>query len=247
MKRGDMMQQTDIESIKGVAKSLFMAVDIKPILNMPIICQHPFTTSTIIFKHDNNNITQLDLTKDTDYQKFKAETFDIINSCTNISDFLMLIQKSYYLTFLKYSEPYLSLDDFSSMLAECWTLEEFPNRDVNVTLRTLISWFKKSNKEKIMTKEEYTNYEKLIDKADSRIGLTVYRGISHDGKVNGLSWTTDINKAKWFANRFSNANSRLCTMTIYDKSAILAYFNGRNENEVIINTTKCKNWTIEKL
>jgi hypothetical protein len=47
-----------------------------------------------------------------------------------------------------------------------------------------------------------------------------------------LSWTLDKNQAKWFANRFEKDGVVLEKRI--SKKNIVAYFNGRNEEEVIV-------------
>ena len=76
-------------------------------------------------------------------------------------------------------------------------------------------------------------------------GITVYRGVNQGGKPSGLSWTTDKEKAEWFANRWSNfgvKDGEVYVMLITDPSCVLAYFSDRNESEVIIDTIKIKDW-----
>ena len=64
--------------------------------------------------------------------------------------------------------------------------------------------------------------------------VTVYRGVtSFNAKnVKALSWTLDRSVAEWFATRFDEDG------TVYqariDKPHIYAYFDGRNESEVIV-------------
>ena len=66
--------------------------------------------------------------------------------------------------------------------------------------------------------------------ADSGIFLSIIYHIPRQGKA--LSWTLDRSVAEWFSTRFSEDG------TVYqaqiDKSHIYAYFDGRNESEVIV-------------
>ena len=57
-------------------------------------------------------------------------------------------------------------------------------------------------------------------------------------KLKVLSWTTDPEVAKWFANRYQQ-HGQVYTATI-SKKHILAYFGGRNEAEVIVDPSKLK-------
>lgn len=57
--------------------------------------------------------------------------------------------------------------------------------------------------------------------------ITVYRG----GVKQGFSWTTSLETAKWFAGRFDGTGD-IWTATVA-KSDIVAYYDGRNEREII--------------
>ena len=57
--------------------------------------------------------------------------------------------------------------------------------------------------------------------------FTIYRG----GPVMGFSWTLDLEKAKWFANRW-DANGELWTATVV-KDNVIGYYDGRGETEVV--------------
>ena len=79
-----------------------------------------------------------------------------------------------------------------------------------------------------MDEEEYAVYQSLEDP------VTVYRGVtSYNAKnIKALSWTLDRDTAEWFAHRFGEEG------TVYEaqisKEHILAFFNGRNESEVVV-------------
>ena len=158
----------------------------------------------------------------------------------------ILLNKAYYMTFLKYAKPFLSMEDFCEMLKDCWVLQEYPNRDNNVTKKELISWFREVDKEIFMDRNELLAYSRL-----KRMGmgneLYLYRGVSFGGKPDGLSWTTDLKTARWFANRwksFDGANPKVYRIKITNSNVILAYLDNRNEAEVILDTSVAKGWEI---
>src|SRR5512132_1526866 len=64
--------------------------------------------------------------------------------------------------------------------------------------------------------------------------VPVFRGYSHDDGELGLSWTTDRERAEWFARRFAALTGppRLAVGTI-PKSKVIAYLLERQESEVI--------------
>lgn len=81
-----------------------------------------------------------------------------------------------------------------------------------------------SSRSLMMTAEEREFLNELPDE------ITIYRGA---GKENhkGYSWTVDKETAKWFATRLRNVGE-LLTGRI-QKSNIIAYISGRNEDEII--------------
>lgn len=86
---------------------------------------------------------------------------------------------------------------------------------------------------------------KLGDDVEKKYPITVYRGICGDGDVyrpRGLSWTTDLEQAKWFATfpqerykkKFNNIH---VYKTQVSKKKTYFYTNGREESEVVCNIT----------
>ena len=85
----------------------------------------------------------------------------------------------------------------------------------------------------------------LGDNFDKEYPLTVYRGICGGGNAyrpRGLSWTTDLEQAKWFATfpqqrygkKFNNIH---VYKTQVSREKIYFCTNGREENEVVCNIT----------
>lgn len=172
---------------------------------------------------------------------FKNHIFNLIKEAKEISDILMLVNSAWYMSFLKFTSWCLTEEDLGKVLGMTWIMQEFPNRDKIVTRREIIKWFREASKKTLMDPEEYQKYEEL------RKGktLTVYRGVGYDGKPSGLSWTLSLEKAIWFANRFNPDNAKVYKMDIdltKHKNNILAYFDGRNEQEVIVDVYKCNDW-----
>lgn len=92
--------------------------------------------------------------------------------------------------------------------------------------------------ELLMEKDEFEEYKKLPNE------LTVFRGCNLvEAEIGdwGISWTTERKVAEFFAFRFENHDGRVYGIDI-DKRDILAFFNDRNEFEVIINPYDC--WSV---
>ena len=191
-----------------------------------------------------NNL--IDITIPEGAEVYKQYIFNLIDKANDLGDIVMLLNKPWYMTFIKYTEAYMSPSDLGRILADCWIMQEYPNRDSNARLSEIISWFKKADKETLMDAEEYEKYQeiKLGIPWLPGINLTVYRGVSYNGKPDGLSWTTSYEKALWFASRFKGKNAKVYKMNITNPDAILAYFSGRNEEEVVIDTSLCNNWEV---
>lgn len=71
--------------------------------------------------------------------------------------------------------------------------------------------------------------------------VTVYRGYDRTNKL-GWSWTTDRDKAAWFARRFATVRGsrpRIATATV-PRANVLAYFRGRGESEVFVDPRDVK-------
>ena len=58
--------------------------------------------------------------------------------------------------------------------------------------------------------------------------FTIYRG----GHIQGFSWTTDIELAKWFANRWGKKEP-VWKATV-SNGDVIGFYNGRKESEVIV-------------
>ena len=71
--------------------------------------------------------------------------------------------------------------------------------------------------------------------------LTVYRGCDRKDNQRNWSWTLSREKADWFANRFRCLRrKRFVAMGECCKSDALAYFSGRDEEEILVNPRKVK-------
>lgn len=168
------------------------------------------------------------LNKEEDLATWREMVGKQIDSAENTAQVFFLLNKPYYLTFLKFTAPVLSQEDLGQLLAHAWILEECPNQDRNVSKRELLALFRSVPPELLMDEEEHTVYRSLDDP------VTVYRGVtSYNAKnIKALSWTLDRETAEWFAHRFGEEG------TVYEaqipKKYILAFFNGRNESEVVV-------------
>lgn len=227
------MKKTNLERVKKIAKLL---------VDLPIECdnkfgiiQHPFISNRFVPKilepeDVGKVIPYYDVYNEEDLNKVRSMLKKVIDTTKDYQHFVIIVNKPYLLTFFKYTKDFLSNEDYSKFLSTAWTYTEYPNNDANVSTRELIYYFKKADKNILMSKDELEAYNKLDDL------IAVYRGVKPGAKVRALSWTTDKKVASWFADRYEK-NGKVYKAVI-DKKDVLAYFLNRNEYEVVINHSK---------
>lgn len=220
-----MLEQTDLNGIRNMAIAL-LYLDIKTDTTFSFICYHPFLNSPYGINQSKKMVNYTDDIAALSYWRTVKEK-EINNS--NLIQIYNMIDNRYKLTFIKYTKEFLSLEDFSVLLADAWVSEENPNMDINCPLREVVKWFKQADKNHLMNSSDYKVYTTLPLEFD------VYRGVANGRNPNGISWTRDYNLASWFAHRFDTEEKvGYIQKATVKKEDVLAYFNGRNENEIIV-------------
>ena len=221
-----MAKTTDLDRVKEIA------VDF---LNMPIqktdidfVVSHPFTNS--IAGYDGKNM--LNLSDSNDLQAWRDKYTELILDADNIQRILFMMNKAYYLAFLKHIRPFTARTEFDTLLSLVWNNIEQISMDCNVDARALVQWWKTADKKLIMSEKEYNDYLKLPN------SVTLYRGVTDYNKdaVHALSWTYDKEQAFWFAKRYDTFKKNQCyiwSITV-SKERVLAVFD--YEHEVLVNT-----------
>ena len=223
-----MREQTNLNGVKAVAKSLLM-IDLHMTDYSPVIVQHPFTSSGMVACPSEDGLRLMDITKsDKDLRAWQEYMKGLIDNAKSPYHSYMMINKPYALAFLNLAENHLSQKDFSEILSDAWIRSENPNMDKNFVKRNLIDMFKKADKSILMDGEEKEKFDSFDDT------ITIYRGVtSYNAKnIKALSWTTDYQTAEWFAHRFGEDG--IVYQAQIGKEHILAFFSGRNESEVIV-------------
>tara|TARA_R100000734_G_C3313432_1_gene104735 strand:+ start:1207 stop:1641 length:435 start_codon:yes stop_codon:yes gene_type:complete len=73
--------------------------------------------------------------------------------------------------------------------------------------------------------------------------IEIYRGIASEEELDfdkfghGIHWTKSFKTAEWFAERFESKNKCILTGKVL-KENVIAYFNEKNEDELLINPNK---------
>lgn len=64
--------------------------------------------------------------------------------------------------------------------------------------------------------------------------IIVYRGFKDEGGEESFSWTLNLEKAIWFAERFGKDDDSSVAKAIINKKDVIGYINSRNEEEILI-------------
>lgn len=226
-----MLNETDLDKVKEIAKSLLytdLIIDEK----IDIFCHHPFFQTTSIYNPKTDEV--FDLTNEKGLSKARKMMSNMIDSADHFFEIQMITQKPYLPALFKYTEEYLGQQDYAEALSYLWTSVEFPNHDANVSIEEFLKYFSKANPKLLMGDDNFEQYNNLPNK------ITVYRGTCLQSTTKALSWTTDIEKARWFGNRFGN-NGKVYQANI-DKKDVFAYFNiDRGESEIVLNYKNLQN------
>ena len=113
---------------------------------------------------------------------------------------------------------------------EVWISVENINGNINVSQMEILKMLRKCNPKYLMGQDNFKVYENLPDT------FTVYRGLQENAQEDGLSWTLSKDVAEWFASRFEN-DGEIIERKIY-KSEVIAYFNDRDEEEIVLDIKK---------
>lgn len=227
------MNETNLKKIKTTAKML-LYLDPKPHPAMPIIITHPFFQSQIFPYKEKGEDVFLDLSQNDNLDKARKLISKDIDSVSDISSILNIMNPPYYPAFLKYTYPDMSTPDMSKTLREVWLLTEFPNHDPNLSKTEFLNLFAAADKMVLMDKEDFSFFEQLPNT------IKVYRGTKYED-YKALSWTLNKEKAIWFSKRFvkDGAKSNVFEAKI-EKKDCFAYFDSRNEEEIVLNYKKLK-------
>lgn len=173
-----MWKETDLPKVKMIAHVL-LDMPIAPTSFSPAIVSHPFTsTGVTATQNEDGNITVVDLLNNKeDYAKWKEMVGKQIDSAENACQVFFLLNKPYYLTFLKFTAPVLSQEDLGQLLAHAWILEECPNQDRNVSKRELLTLeghLVEVTKDVYLTYYRVERHTKTLDEKDVRNGKVSY-------------------------------------------------------------------------
>jgi len=232
------MKSTNHEKIKEMAKTM-LYLDIKD-SDVEGFIIHPYFQTTIFPTFNGETMQTHDLRNPSDLELARQMVLNNLNSGDDFWRCFAIINKPYRSALFKFCKDYFSEKDYANVLEFVWTSSENPNQDVNVSISEWIKFFNKANKKYLMSKEDYKIYSDLPEE------IEIYRGVGFHREPYGLSWTNNKKTAEWFANRWNNKEAYMFKTKCH-KSDVLAYFNGRSEDELVINIKNLKKSNIERI
>jgi hypothetical protein len=116
-------------------------------------------------------------------------------------------------------------------LEAAWTMAEWPAQILSQDL-----WLSLFGV--VLDVGEYLHGDTVARTSDLPELLTLYRGAT-DVTARGMSWTDDIDQARWFANRLIHTGYPDATVYVIGalNTMVLARFHGRGENEYVLDPT----------
>lgn len=233
--------QTDLLHVKKITTFFLYQEPETTNPNLPLFITHPVLETRVAYLTAESRMFDIFDEPET-YKKWLEEIEGVINSATSVHKLVRLIRKPYLLGYFKYICNALSEEDFADTLGDIWCHTETPSDETNASHKDKVRWFKMANKEYLMTPEEYETFTNLPDK------LILYRGCGNTEKKHGMSWTLNKEKAEWFARRYEILDtSPVIYVTKVDKGEALAYFNRRDEEEIVINARNLSKEEIKEI
>ena len=183
-----------------------------------LMLRHPLVYQVPFFSNGSANA----------YYEQKRIAVEKATADKNYKQFVWLFERPYRVeAFIKIADK-LSDTDYWRLLSDVWIDTENQYAYLNEWKKLLAS--KRPNRHYMMGEEEDNILRSLSNQ------VTIYRGCQKGLNEDGLSWTLDKSKAKFFANRFGKKGIILERKV--PKSDIMAVLLGRGESEVICEVKK---------
>ena len=234
------MKTTDMDYVKDVAKTL-LYLDVQE-TEIDFILVHPFLSQRdMVLNNTDHEVLDI-LASPENLDKARKRFTELIEGSDDLWHIMFLMHKPYRPLLFKLCDNKLSKEDFAKALEYVWTGTENPNQDPNVSISQWIKYFKKADKSLLMDEDDFAFYNSLSDNDP----ITIFRGVGKDREPYGLSWTVSIKTAKWFAKRWKNTEAYMFKTQCYKKD-VLAYFNTRGEDELVVNVKALDKNNVERI
>jgi hypothetical protein len=178
-----------------------------------MMLRHPLVYQVPFFSNGSANA----------YYEQKKIAVEKATADKNYKQFVWLFERPYRVeAFIKIADK-LSDTDYWRLLSDVWIDTENQYAYLNEWKKLLAS--KRPNRHYMMGEEEDNILRSLSNQ------VTIYRGCQKGLNEDGLSWTLDKSKAKFFANRFGKKG--IILERKIPRSEIVALLTVRGETEII--------------
>ena len=134
----------------------------------------------------------------------------------------------------------LPQEEIAKGLADAWTMCEFPSSVGDDETWEMLFSIAGVDSGKYLDDEGDMQPRNLLPST-----LTLYRG-AHTTRIKGMSWTSDLERAKWFATRLGDKDMGVYTITV-PSDLVLGKFDRRGESEYVIDTSMIFEDDIEEM
>lgn len=166
--------------------------------------------------------------------RVKKEMRDSYSAEQNWHSYVFIHERAYRLwAFMKISDEITDDCAYWDLLGDIWT-------DTENAYQAYEDWewmlsSERPCRESMMSEEEQKFLVGLPDEIEIYRGYNAQADEEPHGGLDGFSWTLDRQKAEWFAERFSSHRGQAFVATaLVSKEDVIAYFNDRNESEIIV-------------
>jgi hypothetical protein len=190
--------------------------------SLGLMLHHPLMIQVIYFPQENARINE--------HYRFKVEQLAEAEAKGDWSTYVFIHERPYRMEALMDATGKGLIDDpkaYWDLVGSVWVDSE----NIFESFSEWCELWGENSKDRVhaMNEDEREAFAALPDT------ITVYRGVSREDAIDGLSWTTDKQKALWFARRLNTKESTpMLAKGKVSKQDVLAHFLGRNESEVVV-------------
>ncbi len=160
------------------------------------------------------------------WYQYKLDRIREVIAERNYGAVIYLYERPYRLDAFHQIADHLTDEEYWALLADTWIDSEniWQNRE---------EWGEvlagRPNSHLFMDEEDREKLAKLPDP------IPVYRGAAAGVNDDGLSWTTDVRRAIWFANRLRRPDEqRVLVVGEVAHADVIGYLTGRGEDEIVV-------------
>jgi hypothetical protein len=139
--------------------------------------------------------------------------------------YIWLHEKPYRFDALRRIAGRLTPARYWKLVGEVWTNSE--------NIRQNLAGWRRLWSDPRPHKQECMEPEERAALASMPASFPVWRGVGYRGRIHGLSWTVDHEKALWFARRFGFRGPGRLVHAEVARRDVHAFFSGRQESEIV--------------